>query len=455
MSARQTADVSAVLHRRLASMPPMAAHGDGVYLVDREGKRYLDASGGAAVSCLGHSHPRVIEAVRQQVERLAYAHSAFFTNQPAEDLAQILVERAPEGFGAGRVAFLGSGSEAMEAALKLVRQHFVEKGEPERRRLIARRLSYHGNTLGALAVSGHPARRAIYEPLLMEVSHVSPCFAYRFKGAEETEDAYAARLAQELEAEILRLGPESVAAFVAETIVGATAGCVCPVPGYFRLVREVCDRYGVLLVADEVMCGMGRAGSWFAIGEEGVSPDVITVAKGLSAGYQPLGALLASESTLAPIVAGTGLLANGHTYMSHAVACAAGKAAVQAIEDEDLLDNVRTMGQSLRQALDATFGNHRYVGDIRGRGLFWAIELVADRSSKRPFDSELGLAAKVKSAAQDIGLICYPASGTADRGLGDHVVLAPPYIIDDRHIGEIVEKLDRAFSACLGQARAA
>ena len=449
------ANASAVLHRNLRSTPQLALKGDGVHLVDAEGRRYLDASGGAAVSCLGHGHPRVTAAIIAQLGKLEYAHTSFFTNEPSEKLAQMLVERAPAGFGKGRVAFLGSGSEAMEAALKLARQYFVEIGQPQRTRFISRRMSYHGNTLGALAVGGHAGRRALYQPILIETSQIAPCYAYRDQREGETEEAYGLRVADELDAEIRRLGPESVAAFIAEPIVGATLGSVTAVPGYFVRIREICDRHGVLFIADEVMCGMGRAGAMFVSAQEGVRPDIITIAKGLGAGYQPIAATMASERVAGAIEAGSGLLANGHTYMSHAIACAASIAVIETIEAEGLLDNVQLMGALLSRRLNEAFGQHPHVGDIRGRGLLQSLELVADRDSKQPFPAKEGLAARIKQTAQGLGLICYPSSGTADGVNGDHVLLAPPFTIDAGHVDEIVEKLGAALAATLPAARSA
>ena len=445
--------MSAVLHRSLATPPPIAVAGDGCYLVDAQGKRYLDASGGAAVSSLGHSHPSVIAAIQQQVAKLPYAHTSFFSNEPAERLAAMLIDRAPDGFGSGRVAFVGSGSEAMEVALKLTRQHFVERGEPARSHFIARRMSYHGNTLGALSVGGHFQRRAMYAPMLMPTTHVSPCYAYRFREAGESDVAYGRRVADELDAEILRIGPDRVAAFVAEPVVGATLGCVPAVEGYFARIREICDRHGVLMIADEVMCGMGRTGSLFAIDDEGVCPDIITLGKGLGAGYMPIGATMASARVVAPLQQGSRALANGHTYMSHPVACAGAVAVLTAMQEGRLLDNVRTAGARLRSALEQRFGDHPNVGDIRGRGLFQALELVEDRASKRPLPRVLRIAERLRTAALDHGLLCYPSSGTADGERGDHVLLAPPYIVDNRHVDELVDRLDNALQSVLKEAR--
>ncbi|HTC07970.1 MAG TPA: aspartate aminotransferase family protein [Acetobacteraceae bacterium] len=444
---------SAVLHRSLHTTLPEVVAGEGAWLIDSVGRRYLDASGGAAVSCLGHSHPDVIAAIQAQVGRIAFAHTGFFTNAPAERLAARLIERAPAGFGTGRVAFVGSGSEAMEVALKLARQYQVERGESGRSHFIARQMSYHGNTLGALAVGGNPGRRVMYAPMLMEVSHIAPCHAYRFRAEGETEFAYGQRVANELETAILRVGPDRVAAFVAEPVVGATLGCVPAVSGYFQRIREICDQYGVLLIADEVMCGMGRTGTWFASEQEGVCPDIITVAKGLGAGYQPLGAVLARESVVAAIADGSGALANGHTYMSHAVACAAGEAVIGAVERADLLANVRRQGATLRTMLDERFAQHPHVGDIRGRGLMLAIELVEDRASKAPFPRRLRLAETIRQVAQDNGLICYPSAGSADGQSGDHVLLAPPYTVTDAELAVCVDRLSASIGQVLDRAQ--
>ncbi len=439
---------SALLHRNLRGAPPLVARGEGSWLIDAAGKRYLDASGGAAVSCLGHGHPRVAAAIRDQLDRVAYVHSSFFTNEPAEELARRLIAAAPPGFSEGLALFVGSGSEAMEAALKLARQYHLERGETRRARIISRRMSYHGNTLGALSVGGHAERRAFYAPLLVDVPLIAPCFPYRFRRDDEGEEEYGRRVADELEAEILRHEPGTVAAFVAEPVVGATIGTVPPVPGYFRRIREICDRHGVLLIADEVMCGMGRCGNLFAIAEEGVAPDIITVAKGLGAGFQPIGATLASGRVAEALRAGSGTLQHGHTYMSHAVACAGALAVLEVIED-GLLDAVRRQGAALDAALREAFGTHPHVGDIRGRGLFRSLEIVADRAAKAPFPPGLKLAARIKAEAQSRGLICYPSSGTADGVAGDHVLLAPPFIVTEEEIGTIVAVLKHSLAAVL------
>ena len=436
-----------VFHRNPLHSYPVAVAGDGAYLYDREGRRYLDASGGAAVSCLGHSDRAVIEAIQRQLEALPFAHTSFFSNEPMEALADALIDGAPRPLD--KVYFTSGGSEATEAALKLARQYFVEKGEPQRAQVIGRRQSYHGNTLGALAVGGNLWRRRQYEPLLIGATHVSPCYAYRDQRAGETAAAYVERLGAELEAEIVRLGGKNVIAFVAETVAGATLGAAPPVPGYFRRVREICDRFGVLLILDEVMCGMGRCGTLWAFEQEGIVPDIVTIAKGLGAGYQPIGALVVSKSVYDAISGGSGFFQHGTTYLGHAAACAGALAVQQRLRKDGILARVKPMGELLEQSLRGAFGEHPHVGDIRGRGLLWALELVADRRSKQPFDPVLQMHARIKQAALDAGLLCYPMGGTLDGVRGDHVLLAPPFIVEPAQIEELVHKLGRSLESAL------
>lgn len=442
-----------VFHRDPRNRYPLAVRGDGAYLVDAQGKRYLDASGGAAVSCLGHSDRAVIEAIQRQLDVLPYAHTSFFSNEPMEQLADVLVERSAGVFD--KVYFVSGGSEAIEAALKLARQYFVERGEPQRRYVIARAQSYHGNTLGALAIGGNPARRRQFEPLLIDATHVSPCYAYRGLQPGESDDAYGERLAQELEREIRRLDGDKVIAFVAETVSGATLGAVPPVPGYFRRVREVCDRYGVLLILDEVMCGMGRCGTLFTYAQEGVVPDLLAIAKGLGAGYQPVGAVMATRTVFDTIVGGSGFFQHGHTYLGHAAACAGALAVQRRLHEDGLLARVEPLGEALDARLRAAFGNHPHVGDIRGRGLFRGVELVAERDSKKPFDPKLRLHARLKQQALAEGLMVYPMGGTVDGTRGDHVLLAPPFILEEPQLDELVEKLGDALDATLAAVTAA
>jgi adenosylmethionine-8-amino-7-oxononanoate aminotransferase len=431
-----------VLHRSLLQAPARAVRGDGVYIVDADGNRYLDACGGAAVSCLGHSHPAVVEAIREQVGTLPYAHTSFFTTEGMEQLADLLVEAAP---GMGKVLLVSGGSETIEAALKLSRQYFVEVGQPDRHLFIARRQSYHGNTLGALAVGGNQWRRANFSALMVPGNHIAPCYDYRERGPEETVEEYGQRSANELEEKILELGPANVAAFVAETVVGATAGAVPAVPGYFKRVREICDRYGVLLILDEVMCGTGRTGTMMAYEQEGIVPDIVTMAKGLAAGYQPVGALLCADAITDAIRAGSGFFQHGHTFMGHATAVAASLATIRTIHGDNLLANVRARGQSLVKQLGEKLAPHPNVGDVRGRGLFIGIEFVQDKASKDPFAAELKTHNRVQRAAMQRGLMVYGMGGTIDGRLGDHVLLAPPYILEVTHEKEIVEKLTAAI----------
>lgn len=427
---------------------PTAVRGDGCYLIDSTGKRYLDGSGGAAVSCLGHSDAEVRAALHRQLDELAFAHTGFFTTVSAESLADTLIAHAPAGIE--RVYLVSGGSEAVEAAIKLARQYFMEIGQPKRHRVIARRQSYHGNTLGALAAGGNEWRRAQFAPLLVETSHIAPCYEYRDRQADETTEAYGLRVADELETEIRRLGPETVMAFIAEPVVGATSGAVPAVPGYLKRIREICDRHGVLLILDEVMCGMGRTGHLFACEEDGVAPDMITIAKGLGAGYQPIGALLTSGRIYGAIAAGSGFFQHGHTYMGHPMAAAAANAVLGAILGRGLLPRVKEQGAKLDAALRAALGQHPHVGDIRGRGLFRGVEIVAHRDSKATFDPALGVNKKIKALAFEAGLICYPMGGTIDGLHGDHVLLAPPFIIEDAQIDELVGKLTGAIRGATG-----
>jgi adenosylmethionine-8-amino-7-oxononanoate aminotransferase len=439
-----------VFHRHTRARLPTAAGGDGAYLIDADGKRYLDAAGGAAVSCLGHSCRPVIEAVKAQLDRIAYAHSSFFTSQPAERLAERLIARAPPGID--RVYLLSGGSEAVEAAIKLARQYHLERGEASRHHVIARWQSYHGNTLGALSAGGNRWRRAQFEPMLSPaMSHVDPVHHWRWGAPGESPEAYGRRIADQLDRRIRELGPETVAAFIAEPVVGATMGAVPAPPGYFRRIREICDAHGVLLILDEVMCGMGRTGTLFASEHEGIAPDIVAIAKGLGAGIQPVAAMLCSRAIYEAVEAGSGFFQHGHTYMGHPAACAGGLAVLDEIEGRDLLANVRAQGDALQAALQARLGQHPHIGDIRGRGLLRAVEIVEDRQTKAPFDAKMGIAAQVKKRAFGDGLMVYPMAGTVDGQKGDHLLLAPPFIIGEQHVAEITDKLAAAIDATLAE----
>ncbi len=444
------ADLGSVFYRNDSAILPQAVGGDGPYIIAADGRRYLDASSGAGVSCLGHSDGAVKAAIRAQLDQIPYAHTRYYTTEAMEALADNLAAGAPGDLS--KVWFTCGGSEAIEAALKLSRQHFLEIGEPERHQFIGRRQGYHGNTLGALSVGGNAYRRANHEPILLSVAHhIGPCFPYRHQKPGESDEAYGQSTADELEAKIIELGPATVAAFVAETVVGSTIGAVAASPGYFRRVREICDRYGVLLILDEIMCGMGRTGSRYACEQEGIAPDMIALAKGLSGGYMPLGALLVSGRIHDAVRRGSGNFLHGHTFMGHALACAAALAVQHQIRERNLLANVCRQGKILDEALRARFGNHPHVGDVRGRGLMQCIELVADRETKEPFDPACAVNVRVKQRAMDKGLMCYPMGGTLDGRRGDHVMLMPPYIVESHHINEAVEILGVTVDSVLAE----
>lgn len=439
--------MSHIIHRNPHKTPPLAVGGEGCFIIDSKGRRYYDASGGAAVSCLGHGHPEVGQAIIEQIRKLEYAHTSFFTSEPAEALADLLASQSPAELG--NAYFVAGGSEAVETALKLARQYHVARGEPERRVTISRHQSYHGNTLGALAIGGHKGRRALYAPLLADSCHVSPCFAHRYRAPGESDEAYGSRLAAELEQAIVAAGPNAVSAFVAETVVGATAGAVAAVPGYFRKIRAVCDKYGVLLILDEVMCGMGRTGSYHAFSQEGVVPDLLCLAKGLGGGYQPIGAVMAQDHVVDTVNADAGAFQHGFTYVGHPVACAAALAVQTIIKRDGLVRLVAERGQALQGMLQEQFGQHPHVGDIRGRGLFWAIELVRDRDTGAPFAAADQLHAQIKAQAHLRGLLCYPGGGTIDGDRGDHVLLAPPYISTPAELAMAVALLGEAVDAAV------
>ena len=436
-----------VFPRNPKSLPPIAMRGEGVYLYDSTGKQYLDGSGGAAVSCLGHGDADVTSAIKAQLDKLAFAHTGFLSSEPAESLADRLVAHAPAGID--WVYFVSGGSEAVEAAMKLARQYMIEIGQPERTKFIARKQSYHGNTLGALGTGGNMWRRAPFDTVMVSASHIEPCYAYRLREDGESEADYGLRAANALEAELLRLGPENVIGFLAEPVVGATLGAVPAAPGYFTRIREICDHYGILLILDEVMCGMGRTGRLFACEADGVSPDIVTIAKGLGGGYQPIGAMLCQGKIYDAICEGSGFFQHGHTYIGHPVACAAADAVLKKLTEGGMVARAARMGARLEAALRNAFGQHPHIGDIRGRGMFQGLEIVKDRESKDPFAPGLNVAARLKKAAFANGLICYPMSGTIDGQRGDHILLAPPFIITDAQIDELVGKLATSLAEVL------
>ena len=438
-----------ILHGALGLSKVEIVSASGIMLRDAQGREIIDASGGAAVACVGHGHPKVLEAIRQQMEQVCYVHGMVFTTDALQKLSECLSESAPDPLN--HSLFVSGGSEAVESGIKLARQYHLEAGEPTRHHIIARKQSYHGNTFGALSASGHKARRELYEPMLMPFTHVEPCFYYRHAKEGESPEDYAIRAADSLETEILRLGPESVAAFIAETVVGATLGAATAEPGYFRRVREICDKYGVLLILDEVMSGLGRTGDRHAFEAEGMVPDLLILAKGLAGGYQPFGAVLVSDKVCDALDQGSGLFQHALTYSGHPVAAAAALAVQRTVAEEGLLENVVVMGDRLKRGLNERFGDHPSVGDIRGRGLFQAIELVSDRSTKQCFEPQQKVYERIRTAALDHGLMVYPSPGCADGTRGDHVLLAPPYNVSADEIDLIVEKLAQAVDRGLPQ----
>ncbi|MFZ3421343.1 aspartate aminotransferase family protein [Vibrio harveyi] len=435
--------MSYVFHRHCHAKLPTIARGEGVYLFDSQGNQYLDACGGAAVSNLGHSHQAVKQAMLDQIEKVPFAHTGFFTSEVSEQLAELICQQMPSRFN--HVYLVSGGSEAVESALKMARQYFVECGKPEKKQFIARHQSYHGNTLGALAVGGNEWRREPFKPILLPSHHIAPCYAYRHQREGESELDYSLRAANELEAKILELGSDNVMAFVAEPIVGATAGAVPATQGYFERIREICDRYDVLLIMDEVMCGVGRSGSFFAFEQEQAVPDLVCMAKGLGAGYQPIGAVVANDRVYQAIASGSGFFQHGHTFMAHPVACAAAVATIQTIGAQKLLQAVNQQGAMLKRELESALSDFPYIGDIRGKGLFLGIELVADKVSKIPLPNSILADKKIKHQAMENGLMCYPMGGTIDGINGHHILLAPPFIIERSHIDELVEKLTRTL----------
>ncbi|MER8428177.1 aspartate aminotransferase family protein [Mesorhizobium sp. M1403] len=445
--------MSSVFHRVPNRSLPIAVKGEGMYIFDKEGKRWIDAyAGGACVSCLGHSQESVAEAVREQIGKFAYFHSGMFSSEPLEELGSILTTDAPEGLS--RVFFSDSGSEAVETAVMMALQYFVEIGQPKRRKVIGRRNSYHGAGLTNLALGYQLARRAPFEEVLQNVFHISPCYEYRGRLEGETSEQYGLRVANELEQAILGLGPETVMAFVAETVTGTTNGTTPAVPGYFKRVREICDKYGVLLILDEVFCGLGRTGTLHACEQDGVGPDFLCFAKGIAAGFQPIAATLVNQKVYDAIVSGSGTYKGGYTYGGHAVACAAAIAVQKILRGPGFLDQVKATGKLLSKGLNDRFAQHRHVGDIRGRGMMMTIEIVEDRETKVPFAASNALSARVFQNARAKGLITHALTGTVDGYKGDHVVVCPPLIATGENLDTIVALLGESIDAAIMEVRA-
>lgn len=430
---------SPVFYRSLSRDFPLAVRGEGCWIEDENGKRYLDAVGGAYVATIGHGVKEIGEAMAQQAGRLAYVSGAAFTNEAVEALCARLVARTP---GMDRAYILGSGSEATEVALKLARQHWVERGRPEKRRVIALNPSYHGNTLLALSAGARQAYRAVWQEWLTDMRRIPAPYAYRC-GCNGADDCPACT-GTALEAAIVEEGADHVAAFMLEPIGGSSTGANVPRPGYLPRVREICDRHDVLLIADEVLCGAGRTGTWTASESFGVVPDIITLGKGIAGGYAPVSAVLTRDVIIEPIARGSGALLHAQTFSHHAVTCAAAVATLDYFDRHDLIARCASMGLKLHERLQSLRG-WRGVGDVRGRGLLAGVEFVADASTKRPFDRSLRFAERFTRIAQDEGLIVWPNVGHADGTNGDLVMIAPPFIISEAEIDEIVTRFARAL----------
>jgi len=431
---------------------PRVAWGQGLYVYDSTGKRYIDASGGPAVYCLGHSHPEVNEAIKQQLDKIAHGYRYSFTSDAQDELSASIA--ASCGHGLDAIVFVSGGSEAVESALKIALQYHSARGAQSRRRFIARRRSWHGNTLGALSVSDFVSRRAPFEGALIEASFVSSVNAYRPPAGVAVADL-AEHCARELETEILRLGADKVAGFIFEPVVGAASGVVPAPPDYARRVREICTRHGVLMIADEVMCGSGRCGTWRALEHDGVVPDIMTIAKGLGAGYIPLGAAVYQHSILETLAKHDGGPLTGHTFTAHTTACAAGAAVQRIVKRDQLVERVRSEGESFQALLRDSLSGLEAVGDIRGRGFFIGVEFVADRATRAPFDPALQLSARIGRQAVERGLLCYAISGNVDGTRGDAVILAPPYIATRAQLAEIAAVFSDSARAALAEIKAA
>jgi len=443
---------SKVFHRKSNVLLPKVVEARGAWCVDASGKWYLDGgSSGAGLTCLGHGHPAVMEAVQDQLRKISFMHGALFTSDPLEELAQELIDHAPAGLD--RAFFTSGGSEAIEAALMMTRQYAVESGQDGRRTIISRRNSFHGATVMTLAVGDAGNRKRPFVPPSLETPKIAPTYAYRDKRDDESLEAYGARIADELEQAILREAPGAVLAFIAETVVGSSSGALTPPPGYLVRIRDICNRHGVLLILDEVYCGLGRTGHLHACQADGVVPDILVVAKGLAAGYAPIGAVLVGEALHDAIAGGSGSFKGGFTHSGHILSCAAALAVQRTVRREGLLQNVVKQAQRLEARLAERFAQHPNIGEIRGRGLMRGLEIVADRISKKPFDATEKISSRLSQACMEQGLLCNVASGTIDGTRGEHVLLAPPFIVSDEEIDELTARLAAALDNALGRAR--
>jgi len=438
---KRTPNQDHVFYRNLGKFYPTVSHGEGMYLFDTDGNRYIDGSGGAAVVSIGHGVGEITQAMIRQAEKVSFSHGSQFTSEAAVAFADRIVSLAPEGLN--KVYFLSGGSEAIETAVKMARQYQVDRGKPEKYKVISRWTSYHGNTLGALALSGHTGRRRNYIPLIQHTPHIVPAYCYRCP-FDLNPETCSLECAEDLERTILYEGPHSVSAFLAEPIVGATAGALVPRDGYFQRIREICDRYDVLLIVDEVMTGIGRTGKNFGIDHWETIPDLIVAAKGLASGYSPLYCVIAKEEIHSTIKEASGAFVHGHTYSQNPLSCAIGLAVLSYIEENGLIARCAHMGRYLVDRLQ-TLRKRRIVGDVRGRGLFAGVEYVRDKESKETFDPGVKANALIANTAFHKGLIIYPGGGGADGIRGDHSLLAPPFIITEDQIDELVRILDEAI----------
>jgi adenosylmethionine-8-amino-7-oxononanoate aminotransferase len=442
------AHTSALFSRNFLKSFPVAVRGEGCWIFTSDGRRYLDASGQAAVVSIGHGVPEIGRAMAEQSNQIAFAHTTQFHSVPAEKLAARLLALAPRNFqGGGRVYFTSGGSEATETAIKLVRQFFLETKQASRYQVISRKQSYHGSTLGAMSVSGNVARRAPYAPMIPEWGHVAPCFCYHCPFDKIFPQCHLA-CADDLDTFFRANDASSAAAFIFEPVVGATLGAAAAVDGYAARIAEICRKHGILLVADEVMSGMGRTGTSFAIQHWGVQPDIILTGKGIASGYAPLGAVLVAPHVVEAFEKGTATFMHGFTYQSHPVATAAGNAVFDYLETHKLFDRVSPAGEVLRRALSA-FENHPHVGEIRGLGLLLAVEFVKEKSTREPFPKEAGIAEKIRQAALEKNVLTYPSQGCVEGSRGDHVLLAPPFIITPQECQLIADALQYALEKVL------
>lgn len=450
--AQAVLEKSPVFFRDLEHPPLLAVRGEGVYLYDAAGRRYLDAASGAAVCALGHGHPEVIATLRAQADKLAYAHPLRFTSPPMLELAEALTSTAPSNLS--RVYFVSGGSEANETAIKLARQYHLACGRPGKYKVISRRVSYHGATLGALALSGQVARRRAFAPMLLPAPTAAPAYCYRCPFGK-TPDTCALECADDLERVILYEGPENVAAFIAEPVSGSSAPGAYPPDAYWRRIREICDRYEVLLIVDEVMSGMGRTGRWWAIQHSGVQPDLLTTAKGLGAGYTPIGAVLVSEEVYATLKRANLPFVHGFTFGGNPLSCAVARKVLEILDRDGLVEWAQVQGEKLLALLRETLGDHPHVGEVRGRGLLLGVEFVADKDKKTPFPAEADIRGRVARACLERGLYVYPGGGSADGVRGDHILIAPPLIVEDVHLEQIATTLQAALEAVFAKGEGA